>query len=102
MSNEKTAVKATIASVLYRTTNNFLQVLDTEKTLDIDLEGKGNSVKGFYQLKAFNDSKAFLSITKTDQTVTIKPLATAEAKKVFAKLLSIGKKKFNPPIDFAL
>lgn len=99
MGKNKEAEKATVASVLYRTTFNFLQILDTEGSLEIDLEGKGNTVKAFYQLKAFNASTAFLSIVKADGGVIVKPLVTVEAKKLFAKLVSIGNKKFNPPIN---
>jgi hypothetical protein len=98
----KNKEKATVASVLYRTSYNFLQVLSSEKVLEIELDGKGNSYKGYLQLSAFNKSKPFLSVTKTDDGVSIKPLETSDAKKVLVKLLAIGAKKFDAPLDFSL
>ena len=101
MGTKKEKIKATIASVFYRTSYNFLKRLETETTIEIDLAQKGNSVKGLYQLQAFSDSKPFLQVAKKDGIATVSLLANVEAKKVFVKLLAIGKAKFEAPIVFA-
>ena len=106
MANTQTAKKSepvTIGKVLYQTTYNFLKTLETSKKFSIadfaDQNPKGNQIKGFYQLKAFNDSKAFVTIKQdNDGHMQISLLQTEQAKQVFAKLLKIGKNKFEPPI----
>ena len=106
MSKTQTAKKAepvTIGKVLYQTTYNFFKTLEQAKKLIIadfpDQNPKGNQIKGFYQLKAFNDSKAFVTIEQDkDHNMTITLLQTEQGKQVFVKLLKIGKNKFEPPI----
>ena len=83
-------------------------ILSTDKKFVLDdyteQNPKSNQIKAFYQLKAFHDSKPFLHF-KTDNTadtMTVTLLSDETAKKVFAKLLKVGKAKFEVPIGALL
>ena len=99
MAKSKSENTATIFSVMFKGSYNFLTDLELTPKVSFSLEVENNR-KVFKQLSMFNTKRPFGTFTtdlvdeKTIAKILLKP--DVESKKNFQSFLNIAKKKFEP------